>query len=74
MKLPSVNVLSAILLASELALALTKRSKSRATGKDCFTLPLLWTVIGLSIWAAFFCTLPFRREDCLIHGSFISSG
>ncbi len=54
MNLPSVNVLSAILLASELALALTKRSKSRATGKDRFTLPLLWTVIGLSIWAAFF--------------------
>ena len=61
MKLPSVNVLSAILLASELALALTKRSKSRATGKDRFTLPLLWTVIGLSIWAAFFLHAAFPQ-------------
>jgi protein-S-isoprenylcysteine O-methyltransferase len=61
MKLPSVNVLSAILLASELALALTKRSKSRATRKDRFTLPLLWTVIGLSIWAAFFLNAAFPQ-------------
>ena len=61
MKLPSFNVLSAILLASELALALTKRSKSRATGKDRFTLPLLWTVIGLSIWAAFFLHAAFPQ-------------
>ena len=33
---------------------LTKRSKSRATGKDRSTLPLLWLVIGASIWAGFF--------------------
>jgi protein-S-isoprenylcysteine O-methyltransferase Ste14 len=61
MKLPSVNLLSAILLASEVALALTKRSKSQATGKDRFTLPLLWTVIGLSIWAAFFLQAVFPQ-------------
>jgi protein-S-isoprenylcysteine O-methyltransferase Ste14 len=54
MKLPSFTTLSAVLLASEVALALSKRSKSRATGKDRFTLPLLWTVIGISIFAAFF--------------------
>ncbi|HEY3662450.1 MAG TPA: isoprenylcysteine carboxylmethyltransferase family protein, partial [Chthoniobacterales bacterium] len=61
MKLPSVNVLSAILIASETALALTRRSKSRATGKDRFTLPLLWTVIGLSIWAAFYVHAAFPQ-------------
>ncbi|MGH8093179.1 MAG: methyltransferase family protein [Chthoniobacterales bacterium] len=61
MKLPSVNLLSAILLASELALALARRSKSQATGKDRFTLPLLWTVIGLSIWAAFFLHAAFPQ-------------
>jgi protein-S-isoprenylcysteine O-methyltransferase Ste14 len=54
MRLPSFNTLSALLLASEIALAVAKRSKSRATGKDRFTLPLLWTVIGLSIFAGFF--------------------
>ncbi len=59
MKLPSIAVLSAILLASELALAISKRSKTRATGKDRLTLPLLWLVIGLSIWAAFYCRAAF---------------
>ena len=54
MRLPSFNTLSALFLASEVGLALAKRSKSRATGKDRFTLPLLWTVIGLSIFVAFF--------------------
>jgi protein-S-isoprenylcysteine O-methyltransferase len=54
MKLPSITTLSALLLASEVALTLSKRSKSRATGKDRFTLPLLWAVIGISIFAAFF--------------------
>ena len=54
MKLPSFNTLSALLLASEVALALAKRSKSRAAGKDRWTLPLLWTVIGLSIFAGLF--------------------
>ncbi|HEX4665187.1 MAG TPA: isoprenylcysteine carboxylmethyltransferase family protein [Chthoniobacterales bacterium] len=51
MSLPSFNTLSALLVASEVALAVTKRSKSRATGNDRRTLPLLWTVIGLSIFA-----------------------
>ena len=50
-----------MLLASEVALALSKRSKSRATGKDRFTLPLLWTVIGLSIFAAFFLREAFPQ-------------
>lgn len=49
MKLPSFTTLSALLLASEVALALSKRSKS---GKDRLTLPLLWTVIGISIFTA----------------------
>jgi protein-S-isoprenylcysteine O-methyltransferase len=54
MKLPSITTLSALLLASEIALSLSKRSKSRAAGKDRLTLPLLWIVIGVSIFAAFF--------------------
>jgi len=53
MRLPSIFTLSAVLLASEVALMLAKRSKTRAAGKDRSTLPLLWLVIGLSIWAAF---------------------
>ena len=61
MKLPSFTTLSAILLASEVALALSKRSKSRAAGKDRFTLPLLWTVIGISIFAAFFLREAFPQ-------------
>lgn len=61
MKLPSFTTLSALLLASEVALALSKRSKSRATGRDRFTLPLLWTVIGLSIFAAFFLREAFPQ-------------
>jgi protein-S-isoprenylcysteine O-methyltransferase len=54
MKLPSFTTLSALLLASEVALAVAKRSKSRASGKDRLTLPLLWTVIGTSILAGLY--------------------
>ena len=54
MKLPSFTTLSTVLLASEIALTIAKRSKSRATRKDRFTLPLLWTVIGISIFAGLF--------------------
>ena len=54
MKLPGFATLSALLLASEIALALAKRSKIRATGKDRFTLPLLWTVICSAIFSGFF--------------------
>ena len=61
MKLPSLNVLSAVLLASEVALVFAKRSKTRAAGKDRFTLPLLWTVIGASIFAGFFLRAAFPQ-------------
>ena len=61
MKLPSFTTLSALLLASEVALAAAKRSKSRASGKDRLTLPLLWTVIGLSIFAGFFLRAAFPQ-------------
>jgi protein-S-isoprenylcysteine O-methyltransferase len=61
MKLPSVNLLSAILLASELVLALARRSKTRSTGKDRFTLPVLWTIIFLSIWAGFYLRTAFPQ-------------
>ena len=61
MKLPSFTTLSALLLASEIALAVAKRSKSqvKGKGKDRLTLPLLWTVIGLSIFAALFLRAAF---------------
>ena len=54
MGLPSFTTLSALLLASEVALALAKRSKSRDSGKDRFTLPLIWSIIVASIFAGFF--------------------
>jgi protein-S-isoprenylcysteine O-methyltransferase len=54
MKLPSFTTLSALLLGSEIALAVAKRSKIPHGGKDRFTLPLLWIVIFASIFAGFF--------------------
>ncbi len=51
MFLPNIAVLSGLLVGSELALALAKRSRSGE--KDRLTLPLLWLVIGSSIWLAF---------------------
>lgn len=61
MKLPSFTTLSALLLASEVALTVAKRSKSRVVGKDRLTLPLLWTVIGLSIFAALYLRHAFPQ-------------
>lgn len=61
MKPPSLLALSAILLVSEIALMLAKRSKSSDGGKDRSTLPLLWLVIGVSIWAAFFVRAAFPQ-------------
>ena len=67
MKLPSFTTLSALLLASEIALALAKRSKIPDGGKDRLTLPLLWVVIFVSIFAGMFlrAALPQGR---LPHG------
>lgn len=54
MRLPSLTLLSAILFASEFGLALAKRRQPGSSrDEDRLTLPLLWLVIGLSIWAAF---------------------
>lgn len=53
MKLPSLTTIGVILVASEFTLAVLKRSKSRAVGKDRYTLPLLWLVITASIWLGF---------------------
>jgi protein-S-isoprenylcysteine O-methyltransferase len=53
-KLPSLTILSALLLASEIVLALVKRSKFPDGGKDRLTLPLIWAVISVSIFAGFF--------------------
>jgi protein-S-isoprenylcysteine O-methyltransferase len=63
MKLPSFSTLSALLLASEAALALSKRSRSRTTEKDRWTLPLIWTVIGISIFAGFFLREVFPQGN-----------
>jgi hypothetical protein len=41
MKLPSLTTLGAVLVASELLLVLAKRSKSRETKHDKYTLPLV---------------------------------
>ncbi len=54
MKLPSFTTLSALLLASEIALALAKRSKVASGGKDRSTLLLLWLVICGSVFAGIF--------------------
>jgi protein-S-isoprenylcysteine O-methyltransferase len=54
MQLPSFTTLSALLLASEIALAVAKRSKAVDKARDRLTLPLLWTVIFVSIFAGLF--------------------
>jgi protein-S-isoprenylcysteine O-methyltransferase len=61
MELPSFSTLSALLLASEIALAVAKRSKSLATGQDRLTLPLLWIVIGASIFAGLYLRAAFPQ-------------
>ena len=54
MTLPSLTSLSAVLFASELALAISKRAGTRQSGgHDRRSLLLLWVVIGLSLWAGF---------------------
>ena len=61
MKLPSLTMLGWVLLASEIALVFARRSKTRCQGKDRLTLPLLWTVITLSVSAGFFCRAAFPQ-------------
>lgn len=54
MTLPSLTSLSAVLFASEVALAIWKRAGAKASaGKDRRSLVLLWLVIGLSLGAGF---------------------
>lgn len=61
MKLPSFTTLSALLLASEVTLAVAKRSKVHAGEKDRSTLLLLWLVICASIFAGFFLRAAFPQ-------------
>lgn len=61
MRPPSITILSWVLLASEIALVFTKRSKSSIAGKDRLTLLLLWAVIGGSIFAGFFLRAAFPQ-------------
>jgi protein-S-isoprenylcysteine O-methyltransferase len=58
MRLPSLEILCLVIVASELSLALFKRA-GRATGRDRLTLPLLWLVISASMWLAFYCRARF---------------
>lgn len=54
MTLPSLTSLSAVLLTSEVALAVWKRAGANTSGnRDRRSLGLLWLVIGLSLWAGF---------------------
>ncbi len=61
MRLPGIMIVGLALLLSEIALVFTKRAKTRANGKDRATLPLLWIMIGLSIFAGFFCRSAFPQ-------------
>lgn len=61
MKLPSLGTISAIFLASEIALVISRHSRTQSKGKDRLTLPLLWLVITLSIFAGFYCRAAFPQ-------------
>ena len=54
MKLPSLATISVIFLVSEVALVVSRHSRSQSKGKDRLTLPLLWLVITISIFAGFY--------------------
>lgn len=61
MNLPSLATISAIFLASEVALVVSRHSRTQSKGKDRFTLPLLWLVITLSVLAGFQCRAAFPK-------------
>jgi protein-S-isoprenylcysteine O-methyltransferase Ste14 len=61
MKLPSLGTISAVFLASEIALVISRHSRTQNKGKDRLTLPLLWLVITLSIFAGFYCRTAFPQ-------------
>jgi len=61
MKLPSLTTVSLIFLFSEVALLVSRRSRTKSKGKDSLTLPLLWLVITLSIFAGFYCRAAFPQ-------------
>src|SRR5689334_15245567 len=61
MTLPSLATISAIFLASEVALVVSRHSRTQSKGKDRFTLPLLWMVITFSIFAGFYCRAAFPQ-------------
>jgi len=61
MKLPSLTTVSLVFLVSEIALVISRHSRTQGRGKDRFTLPLLWLVITLSIFAGFYCRAAFPQ-------------
>jgi len=61
MKLPSIGTLSLIFLISEVALVVGRHSRTQSKGKDRLTLPLLWLVITISIFAGFSCRAAFPQ-------------
>ena len=69
MKLPSLATISVVFLVSEIALLVSRHSRAQSKGKDRLTLPLLWLVITLSIFAGFYCRAAFPQFR-LPHRSF----
>jgi protein-S-isoprenylcysteine O-methyltransferase Ste14 len=74
MKLPSLATISVIFLVSEIALVVSRHSRSQSKGKDRLTLPLLWLVITISIFAGFYCRAAFPHFRLPYPVSFYSAG
>jgi len=55
---PPLSVVSAIWGVAELGLAVATRAKAGTTSRDRGSLPLIWAVCGVSVWAA----LHFARR------------
>lgn len=81
MTLPSPLVLGAIYGISEFCLALTRRSRERATSRDQHSLAVLWGVILVGVWlslssVAWFphAALPHQRDFYLVGLGLFSFG
>jgi protein-S-isoprenylcysteine O-methyltransferase len=61
MKLPSLATISIVFLVSEVALIVSRHSRTESKSKDRLTLPLLWLVITLSIFAGFYSRAAFSQ-------------
>ncbi|MDQ6622943.1 MAG: hypothetical protein M3Y86_05595, partial [Verrucomicrobiota bacterium] len=61
MKLPLPAILGLSLFASEVLLALWKRSRAGTTSKDAKSLRVLWIVIGVSIFLSLRATTQWQE-------------